>query len=225
MADIVLITPRFEASYWGMEHALQLFAKLGKRANMPVSALPLLAALTPAEHKICQTDRFAERVVRHISRHVDSRAPVLSPSSQFAGGTLPAMFPALWFFGRAPGVDQSGLIAATIFSAKSFQHLRVFLRAGVRPQLHALPARKDVEMQMEHDLAAGGLVVLKDRYPVRRERRLDGKRDFLHARDELARASRDRRRGYCAQGDLGSTSTWPSARGMMSMKASATSSS
>ena len=42
MAEIVLITPRFEASYWGLEHALQLF---GKRANMPVAALPLLAAL------------------------------------------------------------------------------------------------------------------------------------------------------------------------------------
>ena len=29
MADIVLINPRFEVSYWGMEHALPL---LGKKA-------------------------------------------------------------------------------------------------------------------------------------------------------------------------------------------------
>ena len=44
MADIVLINPRFEVSYWGMEHALPL---IGKRANLPVACLPLLAALTP----------------------------------------------------------------------------------------------------------------------------------------------------------------------------------
>jgi hypothetical protein len=41
MAKIVLITPRFEVSYWGLEHALPI---LGKRANLPVAALPLLAA-------------------------------------------------------------------------------------------------------------------------------------------------------------------------------------
>jgi hypothetical protein len=44
MADIVLINPRFNVSYWGLEHALPL---LGKRANLPVACLPLLAALTP----------------------------------------------------------------------------------------------------------------------------------------------------------------------------------
>ena len=44
MADIVLINPRFEVSYWGMEHALPL---LGKKGNLPVACLPLLAALTP----------------------------------------------------------------------------------------------------------------------------------------------------------------------------------
>ena len=47
MADIVLINPKFEASYWGLEHALHL---AGKKANMPVAALPLLAALTPPGH-------------------------------------------------------------------------------------------------------------------------------------------------------------------------------
>ena len=48
-ADIVLINPRFEASYWGLEHALPL---LGKRAAMPVASLPLLAALTPPPHRV-----------------------------------------------------------------------------------------------------------------------------------------------------------------------------
>jgi radical SAM superfamily enzyme YgiQ (UPF0313 family) len=48
-ADIVLINPRFEASYWGLEGALPL---LGKRAAMPVASLPLLAALTPPPHRV-----------------------------------------------------------------------------------------------------------------------------------------------------------------------------
>src|SRR5262245_66641554 len=57
MADIVLINPRFEASFWGMEHALPL---LGKRANLPVACLPLLAALTPAEHTVTLMDENVE---------------------------------------------------------------------------------------------------------------------------------------------------------------------
>ncbi|HYV38558.1 MAG TPA: radical SAM protein [Gemmataceae bacterium] len=57
MADIVLINPRFEISYWGMEHALPL---TGKRANMPVACLPLLAALTPGEHTITLIDENIE---------------------------------------------------------------------------------------------------------------------------------------------------------------------
>jgi hypothetical protein len=53
MADIVLINPRFEVSYWGLEHALPL---LGKKANLPVACLPLLAALTPPEHRVTLLD-------------------------------------------------------------------------------------------------------------------------------------------------------------------------
>ena len=49
MADIVLINPKFEVSYWGMEYALPF---VGKRANLRVAALPLLAALTPAGHPV-----------------------------------------------------------------------------------------------------------------------------------------------------------------------------
>src|SRR5262245_12906599 len=59
MAHVVLINPRFEVSFWGMEHALPF---LGKRANMPVACLPLLAALTPAEHRITLLDENVERI-------------------------------------------------------------------------------------------------------------------------------------------------------------------
>jgi radical SAM superfamily enzyme YgiQ (UPF0313 family) len=53
MADIVLISPRFEMSYWGLEHALPL---MGRRANMPPAALPLIAALTPPGHRVTIMD-------------------------------------------------------------------------------------------------------------------------------------------------------------------------
>jgi hypothetical protein len=46
VADTV-INPKFEVSFWGFADALPVF---GKRANMAVGALPLVAALTPAEH-------------------------------------------------------------------------------------------------------------------------------------------------------------------------------
>ena len=59
MADIVLINPRFDISYWGFQHALSFF---GKRANMPVAALPLLAALTPPEHRVTLIDENVEAI-------------------------------------------------------------------------------------------------------------------------------------------------------------------
>jgi radical SAM superfamily enzyme YgiQ (UPF0313 family) len=59
MANIVLINPRFEVSFWGMEHALPF---MGKRASMPVSALPLLAALVPANHNVRLIDENVEGV-------------------------------------------------------------------------------------------------------------------------------------------------------------------
>src|SRR5205085_10229008 len=57
VANIVFVNPRFEVSYWGLEHALPI---LGKRANLPVAALPLLAALTPAEHTVTLLDENVE---------------------------------------------------------------------------------------------------------------------------------------------------------------------
>src|SRR6185369_3609318 len=57
MANIVLINPKFEASFWGLEHALPL---MGKRANLPVACLPLLAALTPEPHEVTLVDENVE---------------------------------------------------------------------------------------------------------------------------------------------------------------------
>src|SRR5260221_14738371 len=59
MARIVLINPKFEISFWGLEHALPF---VGKRANMPVAALPLIAALTPAEHTVTIFDENVEPI-------------------------------------------------------------------------------------------------------------------------------------------------------------------
>ncbi|MGD9632342.1 MAG: radical SAM protein, partial [Pirellulales bacterium] len=59
MADIVIVNPRFEVSFWGMEHALAL---VGRRANLPVACLPLLAALTPSEHTVTLIDENVEAI-------------------------------------------------------------------------------------------------------------------------------------------------------------------
>ncbi|WP_445169418.1 B12-binding domain-containing radical SAM protein [Mycolicibacterium sp. Dal123E01] len=59
MANIVIINPRFEVSYWGLEHALPL---LGKKCNVPTACLPLLAALTPDEHHVTLIDENVEDI-------------------------------------------------------------------------------------------------------------------------------------------------------------------
>ena len=59
MADIVLINPRFEVSYWGLEHAMPF---LGIKAILPVANLPLLAALTPPEHNVILIDENVEPI-------------------------------------------------------------------------------------------------------------------------------------------------------------------
>jgi radical SAM superfamily enzyme YgiQ (UPF0313 family) len=58
-ADIVLVNPRFDPSYWGLEHALPL---LGKRTTMPVAGLSLLAALTPPPHRVRIVDENVEPI-------------------------------------------------------------------------------------------------------------------------------------------------------------------
>ncbi|BBZ10521.1 B12-binding domain-containing radical SAM protein [Mycobacterium branderi] len=57
MADIVLVNPRFEVSYWGLEYALPL---LGKKCNLPTACLPLLAAVTSAGHSVTIVDENVE---------------------------------------------------------------------------------------------------------------------------------------------------------------------
>ena len=59
MADIVLINPRFEVSYWGLEHAMPF---LGVEAVLPVANLPLLAALTPLGHSVTLVDENVEAI-------------------------------------------------------------------------------------------------------------------------------------------------------------------
>ncbi len=59
MARICLINPRFPVSFWGLNHGLPL---LGKRANMPVLALPVLAGLTPSEHEVVLIDENIEEI-------------------------------------------------------------------------------------------------------------------------------------------------------------------
>src|SRR5215510_3508409 len=53
MVEIVIINPRFDTSFWGMEHCVGLF---GKRANLPVACLALLAALVPNHHRVTLID-------------------------------------------------------------------------------------------------------------------------------------------------------------------------
>ena len=59
MATIVLVNPKFDVSFWGMEYAMPL---LGKRSIMPVAALPLLAALVPHRHQITIIDENVEPI-------------------------------------------------------------------------------------------------------------------------------------------------------------------
>jgi radical SAM superfamily enzyme YgiQ (UPF0313 family) len=59
MADIVIINPRFDISFWGLEHCVGLF---GKRANLPVACLALLAALVPDHHQVTLVDENVEDI-------------------------------------------------------------------------------------------------------------------------------------------------------------------
>lgn len=56
-ARIALINPRFNMSFWGHDYVMPI---VGKRANTPVAALPLLAALTPQAHVVELIDENVE---------------------------------------------------------------------------------------------------------------------------------------------------------------------
>lgn len=68
MADIVIVNPRFNTSFWGMEHCMGM---LGKRANLPVACLPLLAALVPAHHRVSIIDENVEDLDFERLDHAD----------------------------------------------------------------------------------------------------------------------------------------------------------
>jgi len=57
VARIAIINPRFDVSFWGHDHVMPI---VGKRANTPVAALPLLAALTPHAHVVTLIDENVE---------------------------------------------------------------------------------------------------------------------------------------------------------------------
>jgi radical SAM superfamily enzyme YgiQ (UPF0313 family) len=59
LADIVLINPKFEISFWGLSEALPF---LLKKVNLPTTALPLLAALTPDTHEVTIIDENVEPI-------------------------------------------------------------------------------------------------------------------------------------------------------------------
>jgi hypothetical protein len=64
LADIVIINPCFDISFWGMENCIGL---LGKRANPPVACLALLAALVPDHHDVTLIDENVEEI--DFARH------------------------------------------------------------------------------------------------------------------------------------------------------------
>jgi len=59
MTSITLVAPCFEPTFFGRDHQLALF---GKKANMPVAALPTLAALTPPEYDVTLVDEAVEEL-------------------------------------------------------------------------------------------------------------------------------------------------------------------
>ncbi|HEV3242605.1 MAG TPA: hypothetical protein VGY14_05110 [Methyloceanibacter sp.] len=71
MADIVIINPRFDISFWGMEHCIGL---LVKRANLPVACLALLAALVPDHHDVTLIDENVEDIDFERVSRAGSRA-------------------------------------------------------------------------------------------------------------------------------------------------------
>src|SRR5437764_1165718 len=57
--SICIINPKFEPSYWGFDYALPLYPG-DKRSTMMTGALPALAGLVPAGHRIVLLDENVE---------------------------------------------------------------------------------------------------------------------------------------------------------------------
>ena len=71
MADIVLVNPRFDPSFWGLEYSLPL---LGKRANLPAPqpGQPGPFSLGDPEvlHKLLEDAGFKDVVVKRVNAPV-----------------------------------------------------------------------------------------------------------------------------------------------------------
>lgn len=59
--SICLINPKFEPSYWGFDYALPLYPG-DKRCTMMTGALPTLAGLVPAPHRVTIVDENVEDI-------------------------------------------------------------------------------------------------------------------------------------------------------------------
>src|SRR6266576_1015011 len=68
MAEIILINPRFDPTYWGLDYALPFFRK---SALLPPLNLSLLAGLTPPEHSVSILDENVEEIDYERCRRAD----------------------------------------------------------------------------------------------------------------------------------------------------------
>jgi radical SAM superfamily enzyme YgiQ (UPF0313 family) len=68
MAEIILINPRFDPTYWGLDYALPFFRKA---ALLPPLNLSLLAGLTPPEHSVSILDENVEEIDYERCRRAD----------------------------------------------------------------------------------------------------------------------------------------------------------
>ena len=68
MAEIILINPRFDPTYWGMDYALPFFRK---SALLPPLNLSLLAGLTPPGHSVSIIDENIEEIDYERCRRAD----------------------------------------------------------------------------------------------------------------------------------------------------------
>ena len=81
MADIVLINPRFEISYWGMEYALP-FPERKRARHLPVACLPLLAC---AHARRAYGHHYKTRMSSRSTGNVAGEADIVGLTGMSAG--------------------------------------------------------------------------------------------------------------------------------------------
>src|SRR5437773_1261510 len=116
MAEIILINPRFDPTYWGLDYALPFFRK---SALLPPLNLSLLAGLTPPEHSVSILDENVEEIDYERCR----RADIVGLTGMVV--QRQRMSDIIVVFGRRPRVktvaqviaEMEGLVAAGIHDA------------------------------------------------------------------------------------------------------------